>query len=113
MYVSIGKPVKLSARRLRGQCLPDPIASSYYARVTVDGDLAGHAFASRWTHDGKSICWVTQLVVDKGYRERGLASGLLRILCLDTDHMYGIMSSHPAACMAAASSFGSKYHHTQ
>lgn len=50
---------------------------------------------------------MTQLVVHRDYRERGLASGLLRSLRLDADDdMYGIMSSHPAACMTAASAFG-------
>lgn len=106
--VLLGKPVKLSARRLREQYLPDPATISCYVRVTVDGNLAGNAFACRWKHDGKNICWITQLVVDRNYRERGLASGLLRSIRFDTDDMYGIMSSHPAACMAAASSFGSK-----
>ncbi|WEW59404.1 hypothetical protein PRK78_004876 [Emydomyces testavorans] len=102
---SPGKPVKLSGRRLRAQYLPDPSAS-YYVRVTIDGNLAGNAFACRWKHGGKSVCWITQLVVDRDYRERGLAGGLLRSLRVDADDMYGIMSSHPAACLAAATSFG-------
>ncbi|PGH29399.1 hypothetical protein GX50_07856 [[Emmonsia] crescens] len=102
---SPGKPVRLSARRLREQYLPDPAATSY-ARVIVDGNLAGNAFACRWKHDGKNICWITQLVVDRNFRERGLASALLMSIGSDMDDMYGIMSSHPAACMAAASSYG-------
>lgn len=77
--------------------------------MTVDGDLAGNAFACRWRQGEKNICWVTQLVVDKEYRERGLASGLLRSLRLDADDIYGVMSSHAAACLAAASTLGSKY----
>lgn len=77
--------------------------------VTVDGSLAGNAFACRWKWDGKTVCWVTQLVVKKDYRDNGLASGLLRSLRETTDDIYGIMSSHPAACLAAAKSFGSKY----
>ncbi|EGC46687.1 conserved hypothetical protein [Histoplasma capsulatum var. duboisii H88] len=102
---SPGKPVRLSARRLREQYLPDHATTSY-VRVAVDGNLAGNAFACRWKHGGKNICWVTQLVVDRRFRERGLATALLRSICADTDDMYGIMSSHPAACMAAASSYG-------
>ncbi|KAK2738145.1 hypothetical protein FQN55_000765 [Onygenales sp. PD_40] len=102
---SPGKPVRLSARRLREQYLPDPAVTSY-VRVTVDGHLAGNAFACRWKHGGKNICWITQLVVDCDFRERGLASAMLRSIGSDTDDMYGIMSSHPAACMAAASSYG-------
>ncbi|KAL2359841.1 hypothetical protein RJZ56_007310 [Blastomyces dermatitidis] len=100
-----GKPVKLSASRLRKQYLPDT-ATTTYVKVTVNENLAGNAFACRWKHSGKNICWITQLVVDRNYRERGLASALLRLIRLDTDDMYGIMSSHPAACMAAASSYG-------
>ncbi|KAK2743502.1 hypothetical protein FQN57_004799 [Myotisia sp. PD_48] len=103
---SPGKPVKLSGRRLRAQYLPDPAGASCYIRVIADGNLVGNAFACRWKHDGKNICWITQLVVDRNYRECGLASGLLRLLRSHGDDIYGIMSSHPAACMAAASSFG-------
>ena len=77
--------------------------------MTVDGNLAGNAFACHWRQGGKNICWVTQLVIDKEYHERGLASGLLQSLCLDADGIYSVMSSHAAACLAAASTFGSKY----
>ena len=76
--------------------------------VRVDGILAGNAFVCRWKYNGRNVCWITQLVVDKAYRERGLASSLMRSLRLETDDMYGIMSSHPAACLAAAKSLGSK-----
>ncbi|KAM3514593.1 hypothetical protein MY11210_001828 [Beauveria gryllotalpidicola] len=99
-----GYPVHLSARRLRKQYLPDT-SLSFYTSVTVDGVLAGNAFSCRWNHAGKTVCWVTQLVVRKEYRERGLAGGLLRALKGDNDDMYGIMSSHPAACLAAAAAF--------
>ena len=77
-------------------------------RVTVNDDvLAGHALARRWTYDGKTVCWVTQLVVHHDYRERGLATCLLNHLRDEEDDIYGIMSSHPAACLAAAKAFGS------
>ncbi|EEH04813.1 predicted protein [Histoplasma capsulatum G186AR] len=42
------KTVKLGARRLREKYLPHPATESYYATVTVDGDLAGNAFYRRW-----------------------------------------------------------------
>jgi hypothetical protein len=74
----------------------------------VHGKLAGNAFACRWTVDGKTVCWITQLVVHGDYRERGIASGLLKRIEQDGDHAYGVMSSHPAACLAAAKAFGSK-----
>ncbi|EGX95298.1 hypothetical protein CCM_03570 [Cordyceps militaris CM01] len=100
-----GSPVHLSPRRLRKQYLPDS-TQSFYTRVCVDGVLAGNAFSCRWKNPaGKTVCWVTQLVVKKEYRERGLAGGLLRALRVDTDDIYGIMSSHPAACLAAAAAF--------
>lgn len=105
---SAGERVTLSGRRLRAQCLPDNSETSY-ARVTVDGTLAGHAFACRWLWQGQTICWVTQLVVRKEYRDRGLAKGLLGALKEARDDVYGIMSSHPAACLAAATTFGCKY----
>ncbi|EDN07420.1 predicted protein [Histoplasma mississippiense (nom. inval.)] len=56
----------LSARRLREQYLPDPATTSY-VRMAVDGNLAGNAFACRWKHGEKNICWVTQLVVDRRF----------------------------------------------
>ncbi|GAW20771.1 hypothetical protein ANO14919_102820 [Xylariales sp. No.14919] len=99
-----GKRVTLSARRLRSQHLPANSSSSY-VRVTVDGKLAGNAFACRWPWQGKTICWVTQLVVGMEYRDRGLAKGLLGALREDVDDIYGIMSSHPAACLAAGATF--------
>ena len=102
--------MKLSACRLRQQYLPNATATvaSYYTMVTVDGNLAGNAFACRWKWNDKTVCWVTQLVVHKDCRDNGLASDLLRTLREPTDDIYGIMSSHPAACLAAAKSFGSK-----
>ncbi|CAK7268758.1 hypothetical protein SEPCBS119000_003226 [Sporothrix epigloea] len=101
-----GEPIKASPRRLREQYLPDAGDGSY-TKVTIDGRLAGQAFACRWKCNGKTVCWIAQLVVDKQYRERGLASGLLRSLMKETDDIYGIMSSNPAACLAAAKVFGS------
>ncbi|KAI9834407.1 MAG: hypothetical protein M1819_003018 [Sarea resinae] len=77
------------------------------AVVTVDDHLAGNAFACRWQYNDKSVLWITQLVVDRDYRERGLALGLLNALRQDDDDIYGIMSSHAAACKAAAKIFGS------
>jgi hypothetical protein len=99
--------VRLSADRLRSQYLPDN-STCFYVKVTVDGQLAGNAFACRWTASDKIVCWVTQLVVDRNYRERGLAKCLLNQLKqIDVD-IYGLMSSHPAACLAAAKAFGGK-----
>jgi hypothetical protein len=99
--------VRLSKNRLRAQYLPDNATCSY-VRVTVEDRLAGNAFACRWSYKDKIVCWVTQLVVHSDFRERGLAVGLLNLLRQDNDAIYGLMSSHPAACLAAAKAFGSK-----
>lgn len=74
----------------------------------MDGRLAGNAFACRWTYENKTVCWVTQLVVHSDFRRCKLAYFLLNLLRQDDVAIYGIMSSHPAACLAAARAFGSK-----
>lgn len=78
-FVILGKPINISGRLLREKYLSDPSAS-YHARATFDGNLAGSVFACSWKQDGKSVCWVTQLVVHRYYRGIGLQSGLLRAL---------------------------------
>ncbi|KAI9780711.1 MAG: hypothetical protein M1816_002760 [Peltula sp. TS41687] len=100
-----GSRVKMSPARLRDQCLPQGAANTY-VRVIVDNHLAGNAFACRWMYHNRSVCWITQLVVHREYRERGLAAGLLNALKQDTDEIYGLVSSHAAACLAAAKSLG-------
>jgi len=102
-FAKAGRPVRLSKERLRNEYLPSDISS--YVRVTVNGHLAGNAFACRWSVDGRTICWITQLVVHHDYRERGLAAGLLDEVRLDGDDVYGVMSSHPAACLAASRAY--------
>ncbi|MCJ1423577.1 hypothetical protein MMC29_001461 [Sticta canariensis] len=104
-----GSRVKLSKSRLRDQYLPNN-APCTYVRVTVEDRLAGNAFACRWSHKDTIVCWVTQLVVHTDFRERGLAAGLLNQLRQDDDGIYGLMSSHLAACLAAAKAFGSGIH---
>ena len=106
LTIRAGSRVKLGKDRLRAQCLPENVDCSY-SKVTIEGCLAGNAFACRWKDNDKKVCWITQLVVHSDYRERGLAVGLLNCLRQDDDNMYGIMSSHPAACLAAAKAFGS------
>jgi GNAT superfamily N-acetyltransferase len=98
----------MSEKRLRAECLPSDAECSY-VRATVDGCLAGHAFACRWKYDEKIVCWISQLVVHRDYRERGLAMCLLNELKQNDDDIYGIASSHAAACLAAANAFGSEY----
>ena len=97
----------MSAAHLRAQCLPSDAECSY-VRVTVDGHLTGNVFVCRWKYGDKVVCWVTQLVVDRNYRERGLAVSILNELKRDGDNIYGIASSPPTAYMAAAKAFGSE-----
>lgn len=104
-FAKEGKHVKMSKNKLRAQCLPKDSVSSY-ARVVVDGRVVGNAFACRWKFNDRTVCWITQLVVHRDYRERGFAVGLLNVLKEDDD-IYGLVSSHPAACVAAARAFGS------
>ncbi|KAI2375422.1 hypothetical protein LOY91_002179 [Ophidiomyces ophidiicola] len=119
----------MSAARLRAQCMPnddddddnDGGAAASYVRVFVDGVLAGHVFACRWTYrsqddddddndssssPGRTVCWITQLVVHREYRRRGLATGLLNELRETNSsgggEVCGILSSHPAACLTVA-----------
>lgn len=88
--------------RLRAESLPET-ASCSYVKVTVDDRLAGNAFACHWGCEGTNVC----LVVHRDFWERGLATGRLVQLRQDDDAIYGIMSSHPAACLAAATACGS------
>ena len=91
---------------LRRECLPlEGRSSSSFVTVTVNDVPAGHAFSCRWKYGQRQVCWVTQLVVHRDYRRRRLATGLLSTLRCDGDDIFGIMSSHPGACIAAAKAF--------
>lgn len=95
----------MNADRLRAQCLPEG-ARTTYVMATVDGVLAGNAFACRWEYAGYQVCWITQLVIHSEYRERRLATTLLSNLIDSNDDAFGIISSHPAACKALAKAVG-------
>lgn len=95
----------MSPSRLRGYCVRPEARNTLVTVTADDGVLVGHAFASRWKYEGQQVCWVTQLVVHRDYREQGLATGLLTRLHRDDDGggggtVFGIMSSHPAALLA-------------
>jgi hypothetical protein len=100
-----GSRVRMSAARLRAQYLP-PGSNNMYVMVTIDGVLAGNAFACRWEYAGGQVCWITQLVVHSAYRERRLATTLLLSLIDNEDDAFGVISSHPAACKALAKAVG-------
>lgn len=103
-----GKRVRMGVSRLRTLLLADPDHCSL-VRVVVNSQLAGHAFACRWKHQSMNICWVTQLVVHSNYRRQGLAVGLLSNMREAQDDVFGIASSHPAACMAASKACNSEH----
>ena len=99
----------MSAARLRQQCLPIGAESAcVYTRAFAVGQLIGNAFAYHWNIDGQPICWITQLVVHSAYREQGIATKMLSLLCQPDVTVYGIMSSHAHACMAAIRAFSGK-----
>ncbi|KAI0740145.1 hypothetical protein C8Q76DRAFT_665870 [Earliella scabrosa] len=102
-----GSRVRLSPKMLRAQGVAD-FANGVLAMCYANDILVGHAFARVWqfNNDTESICWVTQLVVSSDYREQGIATMLIRMLpgpglsC----SAIGLVSSHPAACLALANS---------
>ena len=101
-----GKPVKMSVQRLREQSLA-PGTNSVLVRGLAGSSLAGYAFATRWDHQGRQICWVTQLCVAPEYRGQKLATRiLLHLREREKDRGYGILSSHPAAILGALRAWG-------
>ena len=57
-----------------------------YVRVAVRGcSCQERIFAYRWTYNGKTVCWVSQLVVHSDCRQRELAVCLLNQLRQDGD----------------------------
>ncbi|KAF4549670.1 Hypothetical protein D9617_20g027260 [Elsinoe fawcettii] len=105
-FAKEGRRVRMSAARVREQCLPQG-CRNVLVRSKVDDKLAGHVFASRWIWEGRQMCWITQLCVDRNYREKGLATMMLMELREgEMDHGFGILSSHPGAILAALHAFG-------
>jgi len=96
----------MSVDRLRQQLLPAG-ADNYHVRAMIGTVLAGHVFATRWKYEGGQVCWITQLCVDSKYRRHRVATQLLlRLREGHNDEAYGILSSHPAAILAALRAFG-------
>lgn len=123
-----GSRVKMSARRLREQCVAVPnstiLVVCYGSKKTGQGlddvELVGHAFASVWDFNGGNchfilsittivniyyLCrvgWITQLVVSLAKRKRYIATSLLQMLKKSTLFhgitAIGLVSSHPSAC---------------
>ncbi|KAF1351542.1 hypothetical protein EJ07DRAFT_168939 [Lizonia empirigonia] len=75
---------------------------SSYVRVTVGGKLAGNAFACRWDVDGRTICWITQLVV-----QRSINTVSLNFI---KDNAESIMKASPVDYAPNAQLRGSLFH---
>ncbi|KAK0493342.1 hypothetical protein EDD18DRAFT_1179631 [Armillaria luteobubalina] len=96
-----GARVKLSTSKDRALCLSDPVHTTLALCTLNDGSLVGHAFATQWNYGSGQVSWITQLVVHTNHRRRGIATMLLRMLRNGSgSSAFGLVSSHPAACMA-------------
>jgi hypothetical protein len=97
----------MSPKKLKGQILSEHgHANNVYIRLTINGNLAGNVFGTRWIYQGHPVLWITQLCVHTSYRNRGIAKQLLGTL-YQGEHCVGILSSHPFAICAALRIFGS------
>lgn len=105
-----GQRVRMSVAYLRSAIVPMAVISDcHHIRAIIDGVLVGNVFACQWEVEGRTVLWVTQLVVHKAYRSRGIATMLLKLLITRQYDVYGIASSHAHACMAAVHAFSSHY----
>lgn len=64
--------IKLNSKRLLKYIINGYIVCAY-----IHGCIVGHACVSNFTFNGYDISWITQLVVDKNYRRRGIGSALV------------------------------------
>jgi GNAT superfamily N-acetyltransferase len=94
-----GANIKLSAKRLKDQYLFND--NCYIVGAYLDLKLVGHAIYTIF--DSKSIgkvCWITQLVVDKEYRNHKIGQTLIHMSIGTEWNACGIISSHPYAIKA-------------
>ncbi|KAI0375693.1 hypothetical protein BV20DRAFT_11260 [Pilatotrama ljubarskyi] len=103
-----GSRVRMSAAKLRQECLSDP-ENSLIVRCSVGDEHVGHAVVTKWRYKEGYVGWVTQLVVDSRHRRRHIATDMLRELkgrpWMDNVTIMGIASSHPAACNSLCNLF--------
>jgi hypothetical protein len=76
-FAKQGRRIRMTPTRLEAQCIP-PSARTTYIQVRVNDDMVGNVFATRWSYEGRKVCWVTQLCVDLKYRHQGLATKVIR-----------------------------------
>lgn len=90
-----GQPVKLTAQRLRQQCL---FNDNCFVVTAMDGagTLKGHAMGVRFRCDGIAgdVVWLSQIVVSSAHRNQGIATQLCRVACADCAAC-GLATSHP------------------
>jgi hypothetical protein len=72
-FAKHGRRIRMSPQRLEGQCIP-PSARTSYVQARIGDELVGNVFATRWTYQGRNVCWITQLCVISKYRHQGLAT---------------------------------------
>ncbi|KAG2142816.1 uncharacterized protein EDB93DRAFT_1088480 [Suillus bovinus] len=118
-YTLAGKRVKMTAAKLRTQCLSHPentLLVTYYIQVdpldikVAFSQLHKGSFLTISCRSSPSdfiqVGWVTQLVVDKAVRQHYIATQLLQTLKFHTlfssVNIVGPASSHPAACNVLA-----------
>ncbi|KAI0676064.1 hypothetical protein C8Q78DRAFT_1104353 [Trametes maxima] len=98
-----GSRVRMTAARLRKECLAD-IEKSVLVRCCDLGEPVGHACVTKWPRANAEgyVGWVTQLIVEAGHRRRRIATTMLQMLkqesWFEDVTVMGIASSHPAAC---------------
>ncbi|KAF8921101.1 hypothetical protein CPB85DRAFT_1487079 [Mucidula mucida] len=96
-YLTPGTHVKMSAKKLRAQCVGDA-KNSNLALCFSGNTLVGHAFATHWDY---GQCTSSLLVVSADHRRKGIATYLIRSLRGGGGfNVFGLVSSHPAACIA-------------
>lgn len=89
-----GEQVKMGPKYYKQHyCKPD----FFIAMAREQQKLVGQAFYIRKKYEGYGIItWVLQLVVDKNYRKRGIASTLLRsIWGFSDDYAWGLATANP------------------
>lgn len=97
--VNPGKAVKLSTDKLR-KWLENDDVMIYYA--LYNDTIIGYAIAfSKKERNYGIVTWVTQLVVHKNYRQRGIAKNILFSIWGFSNHFaWGIVSANPYAIRA-------------
>ncbi|KAJ4305558.1 hypothetical protein N0V90_001089 [Kalmusia sp. IMI 367209] len=107
-FAKQGYRVKMSPARVRKECVPEDGDTILILARADFTELAGHAYATFWEHEGRRVGWITQLCVKAKYRKQGLATRMLRAIKQQEERCtsFGILSSHPAAIMATSRAFG-------